>query len=434
MGPVGDRTPWVAFLEEVDFAMENDWNDRIDNWTDQLEQGGHDLLQKAHDWTVYEDISKAGFYPYFQPLEENQGPVARYEGREVLMLGSNNYLGLTTHPQVREAAQEAIKKFGTGMTGSRFLNGTLTIHEELEEKLAAFLEKEAALVFTTGYQANLGVLTALINKESVALVDRFAHASVHDGCRLTHGETITFQHNDLVDLEKKLQDLPDEIGPLIFVDGVYSMEGDLAPLPEFVKLAQKYQVRLAVDDAHGVGVMGPGGKGTCHHFGVNDAVDLVVGTFSKSLASTGGFVAGEKKVIDFIKHFGRPMIFSASLTPSCTAAASTALDILVKEPERADQARANAQKIKKGLDEMGYQTGEAEAAIVPLTIGHSLMTFMIWKDLLDAGVYTNPVLYPAVAKDRAMLRTSYLSTHTDEHLSRALEIFQKVGKNYGIVS
>lgn len=411
-----------------------DFDKEVASWTEQLEVAGHDVFKKALDWELYEQVSQAGLYPYFQPLDENQGSVARYQGREVLMLGSNNYLGLTTHPKVREASQAAIREYGTGMTGSRFLNGTLKIHEDLEEKLAHFLGKEAALVFTTGYQANLGMLTALINKHSVAIVDKFAHASVHDGCRLTEGENQTFRHNDLEDLERILTSLPEEKGPLVFVDGVYSMEGDLAPLPEIITLVKKYNVRLAVDDAHGIGVMGPGGRGTCHHFGINDEADLIIGTFSKSLASTGGFVAGGKKVIDFIKHFGRPMIFSASLTPSCTAAASTALDILIEEPELANQARANSAKMKKGLEEMGYQTGQAQAAIVPVTIGDNLKTFMIWKELLDAGVYTNPILYPAVAKGREMLRTSYLATHTEEHLSRALEVFQQVGKNYGIAS
>ena len=409
-----------------------DFQKELGNWTQQFEKGGHDVLAKAQHWEAFAQVEKLGIYPYFQALDENQGPVARYQGKEVLMLGSNNYLGLTTHPKVREAAQLAIRQYGTGMTGSRFLNGTLKIHIELEEKLAEFLGKEAALVFTTGYQANLGMLTALINKHSVALVDRFAHASIHDGCRLMEGENIKFQHNDLADLDRILTELPDEKGPLIFVDGVYSMEGDLAPLPEIVKLAKKHKVRLAVDDAHGLGVMGEKGLGSCHHFGVQDDVDLIVGTFSKSLASTGGFVAAEKEVINYIRHFGRPMIFSASLTPSCTAAAGAALEILQQEPERAQTVRDNATAMKKGLDEIGYKTGEASAAIVPVIIGESVKTWMIWKDLLDNGVYTNPVLYPAVAKGSEMLRTSYLATHDQDHLARALEIFRKVGKFYGI--
>jgi 8-amino-7-oxononanoate synthase len=410
----------------------DDLEAQVATWTNQWERGGRDVLAKAFEWQLYEQISQTDLYPYFQPLEENQGPVALYHGREVLMLGSNNYLGLTTHPKVREAAVEAIKKYGTSMTGSRFLNGTMPLHEELEEKLARFLGKPAALVFTTGYQANLGMLTALINKKSVAIIDRFAHASIHDGCRLMEGETIKFPHNDLKELEKILASIPEETGPLLFVDGVYSMEGDLAPLPEIVRLAKKYKIRLAVDDAHGIGVMGPGGRGSCHHFGVENEVDLIVGTFSKSLASIGGFVAGEKKVIDFVKHFGRPMIFSASLAPPCAAAAGAALDILIAEPERAEQVRKNSRLMKKGLEEIGYQTGAAGAAIVPVVIGDSMKTFFIWKDLLEEGVYTNPVLYPAVAKGQEMLRTSYLATHTNEHLTRALEVFQKVGKNFGI--
>ncbi len=410
---------------------END-QDALSSWTSQLEKGGRDVLAKAYEWELYDQLSATGLYPYFQSIEENQGPVARYQGRDVVMLGSNNYLGLTTHPKVREAAIDAIRKYGTSMTGSRFLNGTMPIHEELEAKLASFLDQEAALVFTTGYQANLGMLTALINKKSVAVVDRFAHASIHDGCRLMEGENIRFKHNDLDDLERILKSIPEDTGALLFIDGVYSMEGDLAPLPEMVQLAKKYNVRIAVDDAHGVGVMGPGGRGTCHHFGLQKEVDLIVGTFSKSLASIGGFVAGDKKVIDFVKHFGRPMIFSASLAPSCAAAANAALDVLIAEPERAKQVHDNARFMKKSLSEMGYETGHAEAAVVPVVIGDSTKTWLVWKDLLDRGVYTNPVLYPAVAKGTEMLRTSYLATHTPEHLARALDIFRQVGKIYDI--
>jgi 8-amino-7-oxononanoate synthase len=413
---------------------EGNWQDEIANWTKQWELGGRDLFERAYNWQAYRQFADSGLYPYFQPLDENQGPVARYEGREVLMLGSNNYLGLTTHPKVREATIEAVRKYGTSMTGSRFLNGSMKLHEELEAKLAAFLGKPAALVFTTGYQANLGMLTALINKKAVAVVDKYAHASIHDGCRLMEGENLKFKHNDLQDLDRVLSSIPADTGTLLFVDGVYSMEGDLAPLPEIVKLAKKYKIRFAVDDAHGLGVMGPGGRGTCHHFGVEKDVDLIVGTFSKSLASIGGFVAGDREVIDFIKHFGRPMIFSASLAPSCAAAASAALDILIAEPERAEIVRRNSARMKKELTAMGYKTGNADAAIVPVVIGESVMTFCIWKDLLEGGVYTNPVLYPAVAKGGEMLRTSYLATHTDDHINRALEVFRSVGKNYGICS
>lgn len=412
--------------------MEVNWQDQISDWTQQWELGGHDVLAKAFSWDAYAQFVESGLYPYFQPLDENQGPVATLEGREVLMLGSNNYLGLTTHPKVREAAIAAVHKYGTSMTGSRFLNGSMKIHEELEDKIASFLGKPAALVFTTGYQANLGMLTALINKKSVAVVDKYAHASIHDGCRLMEGENIKFRHNDPKDLERILSSIPEEMGTLLFIDGVYSMEGDLAPLPEMIRLAKKYKIRIAVDDAHGMGVMGPGGRGTCHHYGVQDDVDLIVGTFSKSLASTGGFVAGEKRVVDFVKLFGRPMIFSASLPPSCVAAAGAALDILIQEPERADKVRAHSSLMRKELQALGYETGQAEAAIVPIVIGDALKTFLVWKDLLEEGVYTNPVLYPAVAKNRGMLRTSYLATHTEAHLARALEAFRKVAKIYDL--
>lgn len=410
----------------------DDLDSSITSWTSQFERGGRDILEKAHTWELYEQVNSTGFYPYFQALEENQGPVARYQGREILMFGSNNYLGLTTHPKVREAAIEAVKKYGTSMTGSRFLNGTLKLHEELEERLATFLGKESALVFTTGYQANLGMLTALINKKSVALVDKFAHASVHDGCRLMQGESIPFKHNDVEDAERVLSDIPPDRGVLVVVDGVYSMEGDLAKLRDFVQLAKKQKIRIAVDDAHGIGVMGPGGRGTAHHFGVDREVDLFIGTFSKSLASIGGYIASDRKTIDFIKHFGRPMIFSASLAPSCAAAAMAALEILVQEPERAEQVRKNSQALKKGLEEIGYETGDAVAAVVPVMIGESMKTFIIWKELMELGVYTNPVIYPAVAKGREMLRVSCLATHTESHLQKALDLFAQVAKNYDI--
>ncbi len=411
---------------------ENEFEESVASWTSQFEKQGRDILEKAHTWELYDQVNATGFYPYFQALDENQGPIARYEGREILMFGSNNYLGLTTHPKVREAAVEAVKKYGTSMTGSRFLNGTLKLHEELEGRLAEFLGKEAALVFTTGYQANLGMLTALVNRHAVAVVDKFAHASVHDGCRLMQGEAVPFRHNDSVDADRVISRFPTERGILLVVDGVYSMEGDLARLPEFVKLARKHKIRIAVDDAHGIGVMGAGGRGTAHYFGVDQEIDLLVGTFSKSLASIGGYVASDKKTIDFIKHFGRPMIFSASLAPSCTAAALAALEILKQEPARAEQVRKNSATLHDGLAQIGYETGDAQAAVVPVIIGEGMKTFVIWKELLDAGVYTNPVLYPAVPKDRAMLRVSCLATHTQDHLTRALEIFAKAAKNYDI--
>jgi len=404
----------------------------IGSWASQFEKGGRDVLEKAYSWELYDQLKSTGLYPYFQPLEENQGAVARYQGREILMFGSNNYLGLTTHPKVREAAIEAIKKYGTSMTGSRFLNGTLELHETLEAEIASFLGKESSLVFTTGYQANLGLMTALINKSSVAVVDKFAHASVHDGARLMQGTTLHFKHNDLVDAERVIASLPEERGAMLVVDGVYSMEGELADLPGFAKLAKKYKVRFVVDDAHGIGVMGPGGRGTAHHFGVQDDVDILIGTFSKSLASTGGFVAADKKVIDFIKHYGRPMIFSASLAPSCTAAALAALEILKQEPELPKRVLANTLRLKNGLRDLGYETGECESAVVSVIIRDNLKAFCIWKDLLEEGVYTNPVMYPAVAKGREMLRVSCVATHTEDHLSRAIEIFKKVAKNYDI--
>ncbi len=407
----------------------------ITDWTSMMEKEGRDVLAKAEaKWELGDQLKEMGLYPYFQPIEENQGPVAIFRGKQVIMLGSNNYLGLTTHPKVREAAKRAIDQHGTSMTGSRFVNGTLPMHEELEAKLAAFFGKDDGLVFTTGYQANLGVLTALINKSSVTVVDKFSHASVHDGCKLANGENLTFRHNDTEDLERVLSKVSPNKGILILVDGVYSSEGDLAPLPEIVRIAKKYQARIAVDEAHGVGVMGPGGRGAVHHFGLQDQIDLIIGTFSKSLASVGGFVVGSKNVIDFIRHLGRPMIFSASLPPSSVAAAMAALEILIAEPERAEKVRANATFMKQELARIGYHVGNSSSAVIPLVIGDELKTFCIWKDLLDAGVYTNPFLYPAVAKGQGTLRTSYLATHEQSHLDQALAAFKTIAKNYDIQS
>lgn len=406
----------------------------ITDWTSNADVGGRDVFFKAHQWQIVPQLEGLGIYPYFQALDKNEGPVATFRGKEVIMLGSNNYLGLTTHPEVKAAAQQAIEQFGTSMTGSRFVNGTLTLHEELENKLAKFYGKEAGLVFTTGYQTNLGVMTALLNKSSVVLVDKRSHASLHDGIKLSSSEVVVFKHADCDDLSKKLSAISHNKGILIAVDGVFSGEGDLSPLPQIIELAKRYEARLLVDEAHGLGVMGPQGGGAVNHFGVEQAVDLIVGTFSKSLASVGGFVVGSKDVINFIKHFGRSMIFSASLPPPCIAAASKALDILIAEPERVLQVRKNAAWMKEGLKEIGYNVGPSESAVLPIIVGDELRTFCIWKDLIDAGVYTNPFLYPAVARGEGTLRTSYLATHEPHHLERALESFRKIAKNYDIES
>lgn len=400
---------------------------------DTHEKNEKDVFSKAYGWEEYKLVVESGYYPYFQKIEENLGPTVRCRGKEVIMLGANNYLGLTNHPKVLEAACQAVKKYGSSTTGSRLLNGSLPIHEELEEKLAHFLNKKAALVFATGYQTNLGTMTALMSERSVAIIDKFAHASLQDGSRLSHGETLYFQHNDAQDLDRCLSKLDKKTPALVAIDGVYSIEGDLPNLPELVQVVKKHGVRLLIDDAHGLGVVGPSGKGTAHHFGLEKEVDLLGGTLSKSLASTGGFVAGDQEVIDYIKHFGRPMIFSASLVPACVAAASTALDILINEPERTQKVRDNAAFMKKELSAMGFEIKNPQAAIIPVVIGDRIKTMLLWKELLELGIYTNPFVYPATAKGSEVLRTSYLATHEMTHLKQALEAFRTVGKKYGII-
>ncbi|GIW71245.1 MAG: 2-amino-3-ketobutyrate CoA ligase [Planctomycetota bacterium] len=393
-----------------------------------------DIFAKAHAFDSADAARALGLYPYFLPLENNDGPVARLQGRQVIMLGSNNYLGLTADPRVREAAAQAARALGTSCTGSRLLNGTFCVHERLEERLAAFVGKEAALVFATGYQTNLGVLTALLGEHDTAVLDWHDHASLLDGARLARGRLVRFRHNDLADLERVLAEARQHGGGiLVVVDGLYSMEGDLAPLPEIAPLVRAAGARLFVDDAHGLGTVGPGGRGTAAHYGLTDQVDLIMGTFSKSFASVGGFVAGPARVIDYIRHFGRPMLFSASLPPPNVAAVDAALTVLLEEPERLERLHANAAMWRAGLRAMGFEIGRAEGPIVPVIVGDEARTLWLWRSLLDAGVYTNCVLYPAVPRNRALLRTSVMATHEPAHLARALELFETVGRGLGII-
>jgi 8-amino-7-oxononanoate synthase len=394
---------------------------------------GGDIFNKAYEFQKIVGAGRqSGVYPYFQALECNLGPEAVLRGKRVIMLGSNNYLGLTTHPKVREAAIEAVKKYGTSMTGSRLLNGTLELHEIFEQEIAEFLGKEAALVFTTGYQVNLGVISALANRSSIVFLDKLNHASLYDAVKLSEARAVFFNHNDMEDLEKCLSLAAPEKSKMVAIDGVFSMEGDIVHLPRVVALCKKYQARLLVDDAHALGVLGELGQGTASHFGLGKETDLIMATFSKSLASTGGYVAGDFAVIDYIKHFGRSMIFSASITPANLAAARASLKLLIQEPERVQQVKKNAQKLKKGLTEMGWEVGPTETPIIPIHIGNDLTTLMLWKDLLEAGVYVNPVLYPAVDHNKAMLRVSTVATHTDSQLSQALDAFQMVSERYGL--
>ena len=400
----------------------------------QVVQSHHnDIFKKCHDFNVADGLRKARLYPYFTPFQVNEGPIAKLDGREVIMLGSNNYLGLTMDPRVREAVITAVKKYGPSMTGSRLLNGTTEYHEEVEADLAEFLNAEACLIFTTGYQANLGVVSALVNVGSIAVVDKADHASVHDGARMSDGELRIFPHGKTDKLDRILGLLPKDKGALIIVDGIFSMEGDIVDLPKIVELAKKHGARVMVDDAHALGVLGAGGRGTPSHFGLEAEVDLQIGTFSKSLASIGGWVTGPPEVLDWVRHFGRSMLFSASLPPTNLAAAHMSLKILKAEPERVTKLQSNADYMRKELRAMGYDTMDSTTPVIPLLVGDDYKTIQYWRALLDAGVYVNPVMYPAVEEGHALVRTSYMATHERHHLDRALEILEKIGRQLEIL-
>jgi 8-amino-7-oxononanoate synthase len=394
-----------------------------------------DVFQKCADAaTYYAQVRDAGIYPYYRAISSGQDPVVTHLGKELVMLGSNNYLGLTNHPEVKEAATVALAMFGTGCAGSRLLNGTLDIHLELEERLAKFLGREDVLTFSTGFQVNLGVLSCLLRRSDVALLDGLNHASLIDGCRLSFGKTYKYQHNDMADLEKKLSNIPDDKGKLVAVDGVFSMEGDTAKLPEIVELKNRYGARLLVDDAHGLGVFGENGRGTPEYFGIEDEVDLVMGTFSKSLATVGGFIAGSAPVIDFIRHEARSAIFSAAPPPASMAAAIKALEIVEREPERRKNLWENARFMKREFETLGFDTGDSESPVIPLVVGEDLDAYAMTLKLQERGVFANPVVSPAVPKGRSMMRTSYMATHTAEHLDIALEAFAAVGREMGLIS
>jgi len=391
-----------------------------------------DIFTKCYEYTEVKEAVEHGIYPYFIPLTGNEGTEVTFRGHRLIMCGSNNYLGLTTHPKVREAAIEAVKNFGTSCTGSRFLNGTLELHEQLEHELAEWVGKPAALVFSTGMQANLGTVSALVTRDDVVILDKEDHASIVDGARLGFGKIERFRHNDMGHLERVLQSLPASVGKLIIVDGLFSMEGDLAPLPEIVELAEKYGARVMVDDAHGMGVTG-GGHGTATHFGVTDRVDLIMSTFSKSFASLGGFIAGDTDVVSYVKHHARALIFSASIPPANAAAALAALHVMAEEPERVERVNRNADKMRTGFKALGFNTGHSVTPVIPIIIGDDQLTFLAWKRLFEEGVFVNPVISPAVSPGRQLLRTSYMATHTDEQLDRVLSTFAKVGKELGLI-
>jgi len=393
-----------------------------------------DVFEKCHAMAERSaPVRAAGLYPYYRVISSAQDPVVTHDGRELVMLGSNNYLGLANDPEVKEAAAMALAIYGTGCAGSRLLNGTLDVHVELEGRLAEFMRREAALTFSTGFQVNLGVLSCLLDRSDIAYLDALDHACIIDGCRLGFGKHHKFAHNDMTELEQKLANAPADRGKLIVVDGVFSMEGDLAPLPQIALLKQRFGARLMVDDAHGLGVFGENGRGTPEHFGVEGDVDLVMGTFSKSLAAIGGFVAGDRYVIEHIKHTARAEIFSAAPPPASMAAAMKALEIVEREPERRKRLWENTEYMKRELSALGFDTGHSASPVIPIVVGEDLASYTMTTRLGQEGVFVNPVVSPAVPPGRAMIRTSYMATHTREHLDRSLEALAKVGRELSII-
>ena len=394
---------------------------------------GLDLFDKCHAYTRAREMQAADLYPYFLPIDENHSTDVEIDGHQLVMVGSNNYLGLVQDPRVKEAAIAAIRKYGSGCTGSRFLNGTLALHEELEHRLAKFYNRESALTFSTGFQANQGVISTLVGKDDVIYCDRENHASIYEGCRLSYGQVRKYKHNDMEDLDRLLNLNDRGHGKLIVADGVFSMSGELMNLPATAELAKKAGAAILVDDAHGVGVMGENGRGTAEHFDREEDVELILGTFSKSFASLGGFVVGAEDVIHYIKHTARALIFSASITPASAAGVIKAIDIIETEPERREQLWKNIRYLKNGFEKLGFNTLNSESPVIPIVVGDDIKTFRFWRALYDGGVYSNPVIPPAVPPDGGLIRTSLMATHTTKHLDRVLEVFEKVGKEFGII-
>ena len=392
------------------------------------------LLQaKLSQYQEPQKAKAAGIYPYFRKIESEQDTEVVINGKKVLMFGSNSYMGLTNHPKVKEAAIEATKKYGTGLAGSPFLNGTLDIHKELEQKLAAFVGKEDAMLYSSGFEVNLGVVSTLTGRNDSIILDEQDHASIIEGRRLSFSKALKYKHNDMVSLEEQLKKCSPEEIKLIVTDGVFSMEGDVANLPEIVRLAKQYNASVMVDEAHGIGVFGRQGRGTCDHFGVTDDVDLIMGTFSKSFASLGGFIACDKTITNFLRHHSRSYIFTASITPASTAAASAALDIMMSEPERMENLWDITHYALDGFRNMGCEIGNTSTPIIPLYIRYNNLTFMITKELSDAGIFVNPVVSPAVAPHDTLIRFSLMATHTKEQVTIALETIQKIFKKYNLI-
>ena len=395
-----------------------------------------DLFTKCFEFTRADEVKALGVYPYFRPIEENEGPVVQIEGRKVIMAGSNNYLGLTAHPKVVEAAVKAVEKYGTGCSGSRYLTGTLDLHIELEERLAKFFNAEAVLLFSTGYQTAQGVIPTLVGRNEYIVSDKDNHACIIAGNLMAKGALgnfVRYKHNNMDDLEKVIAKLPANAAKLIVSDGVFSTGGEIVDLPRLNEIAKKHKARIMIDDAHSVGVIGKGGRGTASEFNLEKEIDLTMGTFSKTFASLGGFVAGPERVINFIKHFSLALIFSASPTPASVAAALAALDILEKEPERVQKLISNANYMRKNLKAKGFNVIDGRTAIVPVIVGNDELAFKMWRLLYDSGVFVNVFVAPGVPEGRQMMRTSYMATHEKEHLDEIIHLFEKAGKAIGLI-
>ncbi|MEX0610455.1 MAG: aminotransferase class I/II-fold pyridoxal phosphate-dependent enzyme [Balneolaceae bacterium] len=392
-----------------------------------------DIFSKAFNFTKADEVKKMGLYPYFKPLEATDGTIVEIEGRKVIMAGSNNYLGLTNDPRTIKAAQEALTKYGTGCTGSRYLNGTLDSHLLLEEKLATFMGKESCVLFSTGYQTNEGTIQTIADRNDIIFSDRDNHACIVVGTLVSNAKTMRYSHNDMDQLRKLLERADPNAGKIIISDGVFSMSGTLAKVPELLKLAKEFNARLYLDDAHAIGVIGDGGRGSASVFGLTDQVDLISGTFSKSFASLGGFLVGDRSVIEYVRHHSPAHIFSASMPPANVATVLKALEILQEENWRLDRLEVIANYMRKELRALGFNVWSSQSPIIPVVIGEMMECFQFWKDLFEAGVYTNAVVPPAVPKGQSLLRTSYMASHTDEHLDEILEAFRKVGIKNGII-
>ncbi len=393
-----------------------------------------DILEKCRNYKDAKLAMKMGIYGYFQPIESAQGPEVMLGGKKYIMAGSNNYLGLADDPEMKKAAAEAALKYGTGCAGSRFLNGNTIFHDQLEQRLARFKRKEAGLLFSTGYQMNLGVVSCLVKKGDYAIVDKLDHASILDGVKLSDGEMVRFKHNAPADLDRVLAKLPEESGKLIIVDGVFSMEGDICPLPDIVKIAKKYGARIIVDDAHATGIIGKTGRGTCEYFGLeNGEVDLVVGTCSKTFATVGGFVVGDADVIHYIRHNARSQIFSAALPPASVASINKALELIENDTSRRDNLFRMTDNLKKGLRELGYDLGHSTTPVIPVHVGSNENCFKMWRALHELGIFSNPVVSPAVPPGHALMRLTLMATHTDEHVQKIIEAFAKAGREVGVI-